>query len=155
MAKLERTENFFEWKEMLDKLEFKRLPAGKKAEKELVSENQQELAKNLRSEAKDQIKALKERYFQETAEEMLENLQRAGEPVGVLVDLTLAFMKLYREKKKEKNILDFGDLEHYALEILIKHTEEEDERTDAARELSKKFAEIMIDEYQDLSLIHI
>lgn len=153
VAKLERTENFFEWKEMLDKLEFKRLPAGKKAEKELVSENQQELAKKLRSEAKDQIKALKERYFQETAEEMLENLQRAGEPVGVLVDLTLAFMKLYREKKKEKNILDFGDLEHYALEILIKHTEEKDERTDAARELSKKFAEIMIDEYQDSNLV--
>ena len=153
VAKLERTENFFEWKEMLDKLEFKRLPAGKKAEKELVSENQQEFAKKLRSEAKDQIKALKERYFQETAEEMLENLQRAGEPVGVLVDLTLAFMKLYREKKKEKNILDFGDLEHYALEILIKHTEEKDERTDAARELSKKFAEIMIDEYQDSNLV--
>ena len=153
VAKLERTENFFEWKEMLDKLEFKRLPAGKKAEKELVSESRQELAKNLRSEAKDQIKALKERYFQETAEEMLENLQRAGEPVGVLIDLTLAFMKLYREKKKEKNILDFGDLEHYALEILINHTEEKDERTDAARELSKKFAEIMIDEYQDSNLV--
>lgn len=153
VVKLEQTENFFEWKEMLDKLEFKRLPAGKKAEKELVSESQQELAKNLRSEAKDQIKALKERYFQETAEEMLENLQRAGESVGVLVDLTLAFMKLYKEKKKEKNILDFGDLEHYALEILINHTEEKDERTDAARELSKKFAEIMIDEYQDSNLV--
>lgn len=153
LEKLERTENFFEWKEMLDKLEFKRLPAGKKTEKELVSESQQELAKNLRSEAKDQIKALKERYFQETAEEMQENLQRAGEPVGVLIDLTLAFMKLYREKKKEKNILDFGDLEHYALEILINHTEEKDECTDAARELSKKFAEIMIDEYQDSNLV--
>ena len=153
VVQLEQTENFFEWKEMLDKLEFKRLPAGKKAEKELVSESQQELAKNLRSEAKDQIKVLKERYFQETAEEMLENLQRAGEPVGVLIDLTLAFMKLYKEKKKEKNILDFGDLEHYALEILINHTEEKDERTDAAREWSKKFAEIMIDEYQDSNLV--
>lgn len=153
LEKLEQTECFFEWKEMLDKLEFKRLPAGKKAEKELVSESRQELAKNLRNEAKEQIEALKERYFQETAEEMLENLQRAGEPVGVLVDLTLAFMKLYREKKKEKNILDFGDLEHYALEILINHTEEKDERTDAARELSKKFAEIMIDEYQDSNLV--
>lgn len=153
LEKSEQTECFFEWKEMLDKLEFKRLPAGKKAEKELVSESRQELAKNLRNEAKEQIKALKERYFQETAEEMLENLQRAGEPVGVLVDLTLAFMKLYKEKKKEKNILDFGDLEHYALEILIHHTKEKDERTDAARELSKKFEEIMIDEYQDSNLV--
>ncbi len=153
LEKSEQTECFFEWKEMLDKLEFKRLPAGKKAEKELVSESRQELAKNLRNEAKEQIKALKERYFQETAEEMLENLQRAGEPVDVLVDLTLAFMKLYKEKKKEKNILDFGDLEHYALEILIHHTKEKDERTDAARELSKKFEEIMIDEYQDSNLV--
>ena len=153
LEKLGQTESFFEWKGMLDKLEFKRLSSGKKAEKERVSESQQELAKNLRNEAKDQLKALKERYFQETAEEMLENLQRAGEPVGVLVDLTLAFMKLYKEKKKEKNILDFGDLEHYALEILIKHTKEKDERTDAARELSKKFAEIMIDEYQDSNLV--
>lgn len=153
LEKSEQTESFFEWKEMLDKLEFKRLPAGKKVEKELVSESRQELAKNLRSEAKDQIKALKERYFQETAEEMLENLQRAGEPVGVLVDLTLAFMKLYKEKKKEKNILDFGDLEHYALEILTYHTKEKDERTDAAKELSKKFVEIMIDEYQDSNLV--
>ncbi len=153
LEKLENTTNFFQWKEILDKLEFKRLPAGKKAEKELVSESKQELAKNLRSEAKDQIKALKERYFQETAQEMLENIQKAGEPVGVLVDLTLAFMKRYKEKKKEKNILDFGDLEHYALEILIDHTAEKDERTDAARELSQKFAEIMIDEYQDSNLV--
>lgn len=153
LEKLEKTKSFFEWKEILDKLEFKRLPSGKKAEKEFVSEVQQELAKNLRSEAKDQLKALRERYFQETAQEMLENIQKAGEPVGVLVDLTLSFMKRYKEKKKEKNILDFGDLEHYALEILINHTEEKDERTDAARELSQKFAEIMIDEYQDSNLV--
>lgn len=153
LEKLEKTESFWGWKEMLDKLEFKRLPSGKKAEKELVSENQQELAKNLRNDAKEQLKTLKERYFQETPEEMLENLQKAGEPVGVLVDLTLEFMKLYKKKKKEKNILDFSDLEHYALEILIHHTEEKEERTDAARELSQQFAEIMIDEYQDSNLV--
>ena len=44
-------------------------------------------------------------------------------------------------------------MEHYALEILIHHTKEKDERTDAARELSKKFEEIMIDEYQDSNLV--
>lgn len=153
LEKLENTTSFFKWKENLDKLEFKRLPSGKKAEKEFVSESKQELAKSLRNEAKEQIKALKERYFQETAKEMLENIQKAGEPVGVLVDLTLAFMKQYRAKKKEKNILDFGDLEHYALEILVKHTEEKDERTDVARELSHKFVEIMIDEYQDSNFV--
>ena len=84
---------------------------------------------------------------------MAEHLRLAGEPVGVLVDLTLRFMELYQEKKKEKNILDFADLEHYALEILVEHTEEGDKRTNAAKELAEQFAEIMIDEYQDSNLV--
>ena len=86
-------------------------------------------------------------------EELAEHLRQAGEPVGVLVDLTLRFMELYQEKKKEKNILDFADLEHYALEILVEHTAEGDKRTNAAKELAEQFAEIMIDEYQDSNLV--
>lgn len=71
----------------------------------------------------------------------------------MLVNLTLRFMNLYQEKKKEKNILDFADLEHYALEILVEHREDGDCRTDAARELAEQFKEIMIDEYQDSNLV--
>ena len=48
--------------------------------------------------------------FSESLEEMTEHLRQAGKPVGVLVDLTLRFMERYREKKKEKNVLDFADL---------------------------------------------
>ncbi len=153
VEKAQKAESFREWKEVLESIEFKRLPAGKKAEKEQVSPERQELAKNLRSQAKDFIKELQERYFGETMEEMAEHLRLAGEPVGVLVDLTLRFMELYQEKKKEKNILDFADLEHYALEILVEHTEEGDKRTNAAKELAEQFAEIMIDEYQDSNLV--
>lgn len=150
---LEKAETFAEYKALFDTLEFKRLPAGKKAEKELVSESVQELVKNLRNQAKDLLKEIQDRYFSESLEEILEHLKKAGEPVGVLVDLTLRFMECYREKKKEKNILDFADLEHYALEILVHHTPKGDERTDAAKELSRQFAEIMIDEYQDSNLV--
>ena len=84
---------------------------------------------------------------------MVEHLQGAARPVGVLVDLTLAFMEAYKKKKQEKNILDFSDLEHYALEILVDHSPQKDERTQAARELADQFAEIMIDEYQDSNLV--
>lgn len=153
VERAQKAECFREWKDLLETIEFKRLPAGKKAEKEQVSPERQEFAKNLRSQAKDFIKELQERYFGETMEEMAEHLRQAGEPVGVLVDLTLRFMELYQEKKKEKNILDFADLEHYALEILVEHTAEGDKRTNAAKELAEQFAEIMIDEYQDSNLV--
>ena len=148
-----KAETFSQWKTCLDKMEFKRLPPGKKAEKEQVSEQQQKLAKDLRSQAKDLISEIQSKYFQETPEEIIEHLQKAGKPVSVLVNLTLRFMNLYQEKKKEKNILDFADLEHYALEILVEHREDGDCRTDAARELAEQFKEIMIDEYQDSNLV--
>ena len=148
-----KSETFSQWKTCLDKMEFKRLPPGKKAEKEQESEQQQKLAKDLRSQAKDLINEIQSKYFQETPEKIIEHLQKAGKPVGVLVNLTLRFMNLYQEKKKEKNILDFADLEHYALEILVEHREDGDCRTDAARELAEQFKEIMIDEYQDSNLV--
>ena len=153
VEKLLSMEKFFDWKEAADHLEFKRLPPGKKAEKELVAVEKQELPKDLRSQAKRLLNGLRARYFQESPEEMVEHLQAAAQPVGVLVDLTLAFMEAYKKKKQEKNILDFSDLEHYALEILVNHSPEKDERTGAARELADQFAEIMIDEYQDSNLV--
>lgn len=153
VRKLQQEESFFALREKLGAMEFKRLPSGKKAEKERVSQEKQELVKSLRSQAKDRIKDLKERYFRETPAEMLASLRAAAEPVGVLVDLTLRFIEEYGKKKKEKNILDFSDLEHYALEILVQHGEDGDQRSQAARELAARFEEIMIDEYQDSNLV--
>lgn len=58
--------------------------------------------KNLRNQAKDLLKEIQDRYFSESLEEILEHLKKAGEPVGVLVDLTLRFMECYREKKRKR-----------------------------------------------------
>ena len=73
---LEKAETFAEYKALFDTLEFKRLPAGKKAEKELVSESVQELVKNLRNQAKDLLKEIQDRYFSESLEEILKHLKR-------------------------------------------------------------------------------
>ena len=119
-----------------------------------VDPDLKELVKNNRSRIKDQINEVKDRYFFATHEQMLEAIQGSSEPVGMLVELTGLFADKYQEKKREKNLLDFSDLEHLALKILV---ETEDEKTiklsDVAMELSEKFDEILIDEYQDSNLV--
>lgn len=84
-------------------------------------------------------------------------LECCREPVEMLVELTREFIRLYGEKKREKNILDFTDMEHFALEILMERVEDEGEAgyrmSQAARELSMKYDEVMVDEYQDSNLV--
>lgn len=127
-----------------------------------------ELIKNNRNRIKDQVKELQERYFFASPEQLLETMKGSSVPVQVLVDLTKTFADAYQTKKREKNLLDFSDLEHMTLEILLeKHTTETvssihsnvtDEKdrailSDVARELSEKYDEILIDEYQDSNLV--
>src|SRR5699024_4426882 len=64
------------------------------------------------------------------------------------------FIDAFAAKKREKNLLDFADLEHFALEILVRKQEDGSLlRTEAAKELAAGFAEIMIDEYQDSNYV--
>ena len=65
----------------------------------------------------------------------------------MLLDVTLAFIHAFSEKKRDKNILDFNDLEHFALQILVDDKTHKPSQT--AAELRKNYQEIMIDEYQD------
>ena len=70
-----------------------------------------------------------------------------------LVELAEEFHKRYQEAKKDKNIVDFNDLEHEALRILIKKEGETLSYTSVADELSRRYAEILVDEYQDSNLV--
>jgi len=75
-------------------------------------------------------------------------LEGAGPLLKYLAELTLDFAQRYREKKLEKNFLDYSDLEHQAIRLFCK---EDGAPTAAAREVSQRFDEIMIDEYQDIN----
>ncbi|MHB8131064.1 MAG: UvrD-helicase domain-containing protein [Mobilitalea sp.] len=105
--------------------------------------------KELRDEVKKGIKDLTSQYFFQSSEEMLKDLQAVGEVMQVLFELTLEFMEEFAKKKEEKNLIDFNDLEHFALKILVK----EQVPTVAALELSEQFVEILIDEYQDSNMV--
>ena len=67
--------------------------------------------------------------------------------------VVMDFGQAFAEKKKEKNMIDFNDIEHFALKILIKHTENGEEPSEVAKKYRNKFAEIAIDEYQDSNLV--
>ena len=86
---------------------------------ESISEEKKLLVQGMRSDIKDAVASLRQRYFYDTVEVLQQELWDSGIVIRVLTNLTEAFMERLEEKKAEKNILDFGDLEHLALQALV------------------------------------
>lgn len=116
---------------------------------ETVLDEKRELVKQIRDQMKKRLEGLEKQYFTSGAKEQYELLTGSQENVRMLVELAIAFSRRYQEAKREKNLLDFPDMEHLALEILTQRTEEGLVQTEAAKELALRYEEIMIDEYQD------
>lgn len=111
------------------------------------SVEKQTQVKTIRERMKDVIAECREKLFFQTKEELQESLRRQQPMVHVLVQLVKSFGDAYALKKRKKNIVDFSDIEHFALEILVDR--ETKEPTGVAREFRHFFEEVMIDEYQD------
>lgn len=112
-----------------------------------------ERVKAIRDEIKKAIKDLVNQFFYQTPEEMVIDIAAVANVMDVLFELTSDFMKGFAHKKEEKNIIDFNDIEHFALRILVEENEGRVVPTEAALELSEQFVEILIDEYQDSNLV--
>lgn len=136
--------------ELFADLKWKRL-AGNRDKN--VSEDLTASVKNIREGVKETVGALREQFFYESLEELQKDMLEAGKTMEVLVDLVQAFAEAFEAKKRSKNLIDFSDMEQYALRILTEQTEEGLVPSEAAKDYQKKFAEIMIDEYQDSNLI--
>ncbi len=91
---------------------FARLSTKKSAD---VDEQKKQRVKDLRDEEKGILKELGQRYFQSTEKELLEVIRYIRGPIEMLVELTVQFKEQFGEAKREKNILDFTDMEHFAL----------------------------------------
>lgn len=135
---------------LLREFTFARL-SGKKEEG--VSEDKKNRVKAIRDEIKKMISDLVKNYFFQEPEEMFQDMRAMAEPVEVLIRLCKDFSFEYAKRKSDKNIVDFNDLEHFALQILVQKKDGKIVPTPAADELSEHFAEIMIDEYQDSNLV--
>ena len=118
-----------------------------------VDDSKKERVKSLRESEKDLWKELKEQFFNQTEEKMLEYLGYCRKPMEGLVKVTLDFKDAYSLKKREDNIIDFTDMEHFALNILMHVEDEKIIPSAAARELSDRYDEVMVDEYQDSNMV--
>ncbi len=137
-----------DWDGLKDALELFS-PAKRKNLKKGVGEEIKKEADAVRDSVKELLKELK-RYFSMTSAQAGEEIRSQFDIVSALHHVVLRFWELLDERKKEKNVLDYGDLEHFTLELLVVPEEAGYRRTAQARELSEQFEEVMIDEYQDL-----
>lgn len=111
-----------------------------------------ERCKKVRDDVKkDVIKTLQSVYFSATPEEWLDGMRAMKPVMDGLVTLTLDFAKAYGAAKKEKGWIDFSDLEHFCLQILLAPdaSPEHPVPSAAAEELCSQYEEVFIDEYQD------
>ena len=144
---------------------FARLPSKKD---DSVDPAKRELAKAIRNSVKDTLSDLSESYFKTPLELAVEQGKACREPLRMLLDLVLEFDRRLLAAKQERHLIDFSDMEQYALQILLKRekVEESDgtgtDRTetkyrivpsDVAMEYRQYFQEILIDEYQDSNLV--
>lgn len=130
--------------EFLNKISFGRIAVIRKFDGD---EKKKERVKSTRDAAKKKVDGIKQKYFGMSIELMYEQLERQRPFVKELIRLSLEFYDAMEAVKTRKRVFDFSDIEHFALRILV--DEQTLEPTETAREFSKHFEEIMIDEYQD------
>lgn len=107
-----------------------------------------EKAEALRKELKETLEKKLVRLFDSDAAQCEEAFTEIGGILQKLGRLTVSFSEKYSAQKLERDFLDYNDLEHYALKLLVN---EDGSPTQAATELSERYDEIMIDEYQDIN----
>lgn len=110
--------------------------------------------KGMRDEYKKALDKLGKKYFIRPLSEVLNDVRLCVPVVRELVRIVKEFSMMYRQAKLDKDMTDFSDIEHYALEILAKEDEEGNYvPTLTAQEMAEDYYEIMIDEYQDSNLV--
>ncbi len=147
IEKFQRASDYNELHDLFTYSAFTRL-SGKKTEG--VDPVLKEMVKAIRDEVKKNIADLKKFLFQISVENTLSDMASCQESVEELVSLTLTFKKMLDQLKRDRNVIDFSDMEHFALQILLKRDENgKIVPGNTALELQDYFVEIMIDEYQD------
>lgn len=109
--------------------------------------------KAIRESVKKTVTALKETYFTRTPARLLEEIRLMAPHMKTLTALVEQFAAGYQKLKEERGVVDFSDLEHYALQILSKEQDGELVPSDIAADYRNRFAEVLVDEYQDTNFL--
>ncbi len=137
--------------EAFETISFGRLPSKKD---DTVNPACRERVQKIRGEVKKQLEELRALFLNLSLKKAAERMQMAAPHVETLTRLVLAYKMRLDETKRRENIIDFHDMEHFALNILLKKTEQgEVVPSGAALEYRQFFEEILIDEYQDSNMV--
>jgi len=129
--------NIYDLYAYLQSISHARLPrAGKNIDSDIKDK-----AKNLRDEGKKLIERVISEFLFKEPEQLWQDLVELYPLMESFCQLVLEFSKEYQKRKAEKSLLDFNDLEHFALAVLS--------NPEAAAEYQKKYDYIFVDEYQD------
>ena len=150
LEKLLEKEELEEMASGLDGISFGRLSTKKD---DTVSPAKREQAKSIRDEVKKVISDLRTQFLICSAEITIKRGENCAKIAEVLIDLVLDFDRRMREKKQEKKLVDFSDMEHFALNILLKKDGDQIRPSQVALQYRDYFQEVLIDEYQDSNLV--
>ncbi len=133
----------------MQNLKFVNWPSDKK-----ITLEYKDQAKEARDKIRTTVNKLKTKIMMDNSQEANKAINAMYPILLSLKELVFKFEEAYSAKKRERNSIDFNDIEHFALSILIKQNEKgEFEPSNVAKELQEKFEEIAIDEYQDSNLV--
>jgi len=136
------------WQSTFDYFQSLKFATAARIPKDTFDDELVQKAKDKRDQLKKRVNGLKEAYFTRTPARLLEEMRLMHPMLTSLVELTLTFGEQYRAAKAERGLVDFSDLEHFALQILT--TDDGDlTPSNIAKDIMLQFKEVLVDEYQD------
>ena len=126
----------------INEISLNRFPTDKRVPDEVKTR-----IKDTRKKVKDQIIKILKEIMLYTSEEANENIREMYPVLKKIQDIVLEFSDAFSKTKQDRNIMDFNDIEHFALNILSK------EEKNVVDRYKEKYVEILIDEYQDSNLV--
>mgnify|MGYP004503267737 CR=1 FL=1 len=150
LKKLEKADSYEKMSEVLLNFNWKKL-SGKKDE--TVDAELRKSVQVVRKQLKALIDGIQKSYFYATADEWVEDMRDSAQAMRTLTGLVQEFTERFDEKKRRRNMIDFSDMEQFALAILTRNTEGKLMPSAVAEEYQERFAEVMVDEYQDSNLV--
>lgn len=127
----------------------------KRCSDKTVDDNLKSSVQKSRDEVKKTVQGLKAAFFSREPAELAADLLKVAPLVQTLTRLVNDFTEKYRLAKQAKGLVDFADLEHHCLQILLDGASSPEELvpSKAALEIRERFDEILVDEYQDINAV--
>lgn len=144
----ENLENWDKAYKLINNVEFLKWPISRK-----ITNPEKDRAKSIRDKVTKDFKSKRDKIFTANSEIANEDLIEMYEVLSKLEKLIIDFDNEFSKSKRDRNIVDFSDVEHLALKILVKEEDGEIKASEIAKRYQEKFVEIAIDEYQDSNLV--